>query len=76
MDRLFGNLGFKIHFGVYVAVNLLLLAVNLLTTPHLLWFYWPLIGWGIGVAAHGAAVYNSASTKYRMRVAARQATSA
>jgi hypothetical protein len=57
MDRLFRDLGFKIHFAVYVAVNLLLLAVNLLTDPHVLWFVWPLAGWGIGILAHGAAVY-------------------
>jgi 2TM domain len=57
MDRLFGDLGFKIHFAAYVAVNLLLIAINLLTTPNLLWFYWPLLGWGIGIIAHGAAIY-------------------
>ena len=57
MDRLFRDLGFKIHFAVYVAVNLLLIAVNLLTDPHVLWFVWPLAGWGIGILAHGAAVY-------------------
>jgi hypothetical protein len=76
MKTLLENTGFKIHFAAYVLVNLVLIAVNLLTTPDKLWFYWPLIGWGIGIAAHGAAVYNSASTRYRMRVAARHATSA
>lgn len=57
MNRLFNDLGFKIHFAAYVGVNLLLLVINLLTTPNLLWFYWPLLGWGIGIVAHGAAVY-------------------
>ena len=47
----------KIHFTAYVLVNLVLIAVNLLTTPDTLWFYWPLIGWGIGIIAHGAAIY-------------------
>jgi len=73
MDRLFRNLGFKIHFGVYVAVNLLLLAVNLLTTPHILWFYWPLIGWGIGIVAHGAAVAYSSSRRLPARATPRHA---
>jgi 2TM domain len=63
MDRLFGDLGFKIHFAAYVAVNLLLIIINLLTTPHLLWFYWPLIGWGIGLIAHGAAVYYTSNRR-------------
>ena len=44
MNRLFSSLGFKIHFAAYALVNLLLLAVNLLTTPNHLWFYWPLLG--------------------------------
>lgn len=56
MSRLIGDLGFKIHFGVYLAVNLLLAVINLLTTPAHLWFFWPLAGWGIGVIAHAAAV--------------------
>ena len=42
MDRLFKHLAFKIHFATYVAVNLLLIAINLLTTPQHLWFFWPL----------------------------------
>jgi hypothetical protein len=57
MNRLFGDLGFKIHFAAYVAVNLLLIVINLLTTPGEYWFYWPLLGWGIGIVAHGLAVY-------------------
>ena len=48
--------GFYMHLTVYVLVNVLLLAINLATTPDRLWFYWPLLGWGIGVAAHGASV--------------------
>ena len=57
MKQLFEDTGFKIHFAAYVLVNLLLIAVNLLTTPNQLWFYWPLLGWGIGIIAHGAAIY-------------------
>ena len=57
MDRLFHDRGFQIHLAAYVAVNLLLIVVNLLTTPTVLWFFWPLLGWGIGILAHGAAVY-------------------
>jgi hypothetical protein len=40
---------------VYVLVNLLLVGINLLT-PGRLWFYWPLLGWGIGLLAHFVAV--------------------
>jgi two-component system, LytTR family, sensor kinase len=47
-----------------------LIAVNLLTTPDKLWFYWPLIGWGIGIIAHGAAIYYTGNRRVtRERVA-------
>jgi len=59
MTRLFGNVGFTVHLIVYVAVNFLLIAINLLTTPNHLWFVWPLIGWGIGVIGHAGAVIYS-----------------
>ncbi len=52
-------------------MNLLLIVVNLLTTPNHLWFYWPLVGWGIGIIAHGAAVYYASAPRYRVRVAPR-----
>ena len=44
--------GFLIHLFVYVAVNALLIVVNLLYTPHYYWFLFPLIGWGLLLAAH------------------------
>ena len=48
---------FFIHAFVYLAVNVLLIVVNLLVTPDRYWFYWPLIGWGVALVAHGYAVY-------------------
>ncbi|HET7482286.1 MAG TPA: 2TM domain-containing protein, partial [Actinomycetota bacterium] len=48
--------GFYVHFGIYVIVNLGLFVINMLTNPDGLWFYWPLLGWGIGVAIHGFAL--------------------
>lgn len=47
---------FLIHLGVYLAVVGLLAALNLYRSPDNLWFIWVLIGWGIGVAAHGLAI--------------------
>jgi hypothetical protein len=35
-----------------------LLALNLWTSPNHLWFYWPLLGWGIGSDFHGLKVFN------------------
>ena len=51
--------GFYSHLTVYVLVNLLLFAINMLTSPGSLWFFWPLMGWGIGVALHALRVFGS-----------------
>ena len=47
------------HLIVYLAVNAFLIVINLLTSPQHLWFYWPLLGWGIGLALHAATVFGS-----------------
>ena len=47
--------GFYIHLGVYLIVNAGLFAINMITNPDNLWFYWPLLGWGVGVAIHAFA---------------------
>ena len=51
--RVAAKLSFLLHLAAYVAVNVLLVVINLLTTPEHLWFYWPMLGWGIGVLFHG-----------------------
>ena len=53
--------GFHIHALVFVLVNLGLLGLNLVTSPGYPWSAWPLFGWGIGLAAHGLAVYGTRS---------------
>lgn len=55
--RVAAKLSFYIHLTVYVVVNLLLVAVNLVTSPGHLWFYWALFGWGIGLFFHGLSVF-------------------
>jgi hypothetical protein len=47
---------FYIHVLIYVAVNLGLFAINLVTYGGSWWFYWLLIGWGIGLASHVVVV--------------------
>ena len=60
MNRILQDHGFRVHLITYVAVNALLLAINLVTSPYKLWFYWPLLGWGIGILGHAFAVYRKA----------------
>lgn len=43
---------FIVHLVVYLAVNILLLVINLNFTPHILWVLYPAIGWGIGLVLH------------------------
>jgi hypothetical protein len=50
---------FRTHASVFVAVNLLLIVIWATTTPGYPWFLWPLLGWGIGLVAHFAAVKDS-----------------
>src|SRR5215467_560422 len=38
-------------------VNILLHAINVVATPKLSWAFWPLLGWRIGLLAHGLATY-------------------
>jgi hypothetical protein len=54
--------GFLIHLFVYIAVNAMLFAVNLLYTPDFYWFLFPLFGWGVGLLAHGIAVFRRRRT--------------
>ena len=48
---------FHQHLTAYVLVNSLLFVVNLLTSRGSWWFHWPLLGWGIGIIAHGFTVF-------------------
>lgn len=49
--------GFYGNLTAYVIVNCGLLLINLISSPNQLWFYWPMIGWGIGVAFHAMKVF-------------------
>jgi hypothetical protein len=49
--------GFYSHALVYLLVNAGLAAINLITSPGRIWFAFPLLGWGIGLLAHGLSVF-------------------
>jgi len=50
--------GFYGNLTSYIVVNIFFVVINLMTSPDHLWFYWPMLGWGIGVVIHGMKVYN------------------
>jgi len=49
--------GFYGNLAAYILVNIFLIILNLATSPKYLWFFWPLLGWGIGVVFHGLSVF-------------------
>jgi hypothetical protein len=55
--RVEAKIGFYTHLAVYIAINILLIIINLITSDAYLWFKWPLIGWGIGVFFHALGVF-------------------
>ena len=56
---------FRTHLVVYGIINTFLLCINLLSSADHLWFLYPLLGWGIGIAIHGYTTYNENSNEWR-----------
>ncbi len=50
--------GWRIHFTIYVVIQVMLIAIWWLTGADLSmpWFIFPMLGWGSGVIAHYMAV--------------------
>ncbi len=49
--------GFYGNLTSYVLVISFLAVLNILTSPGYLWFFWPMIGWGLGIAAHAVTTF-------------------
>jgi hypothetical protein len=49
------KLGWFIHAAVFVCVNALLMTISLANGKP--WTFFPLAGWGLGLAIHGAVVW-------------------
>ena len=56
-ERAEALVGFAIHLFNYLVVSVVLLVINLFASPGVPWAIWPLLGWGLGVASHGAGVF-------------------
>ena len=41
----------------YLVINVVLLIINLVTSPNHLWFFWVSIFWGIGLIIHATFVF-------------------
>lgn len=57
--------GFYRNLIIYVIINAILAAFNLLHEPHNIWFYWVTIFWGIGVVIHAISVFGGQNQKVK-----------
>jgi len=51
--------GFYSHLIAYLFVIPIIAFVNIKYTPEHFWFFYPMIGWGIGVLFHGIGVFGT-----------------
>lgn len=49
---------FYLHLVVYVVGIAGLAVINLMTYPHYLWFIYPALGWGLGIAIRALRVFD------------------
>ncbi|QYZ79404.1 2TM domain-containing protein [Methanofollis formosanus] len=49
--------GFYEHLGIYLVINLLLFAINAITSPGAWWFYWVTLFWGVGLLFHALGTF-------------------
>ena len=49
--------GFYGHLFTYIGVNVVLITINLVTSPSVIWFYWVTVFWGIGLFWHAMGVF-------------------
>lgn len=59
---------FRVHVMLFAGVNAISTLFNLLVADEVLWFFYPLVGWGLGLAFH----YFSGVRSVRSKVAERQ----
>jgi class 3 adenylate cyclase len=57
------NQGLKIHLTVYLLVNAFLVGIWAVTSGGYFWPVWPILGWGLGLALHGAPLIVGAGSK-------------
>jgi transcriptional regulator with XRE-family HTH domain len=51
---------FYFHLFQYIIVTLVLLIINLAVTPHKMWVFWVMGGWGVGLIMHASRVFRPA----------------
>lgn len=57
IGRVRAKRAFWVHLSVYILVNAFLVVVWAASSAGYFWPVWPMLGWGIGVAAHALSVF-------------------
>jgi hypothetical protein len=57
VSRLKKKRDFRAHIFIYVAVNAMLVVIWAVTGSGFFWPIFPILGWGVGVAANAWGVY-------------------
>ncbi len=55
--------GFFIHLGTFIPVGIFLFALNMFSSPNTLWFVYPMLSWGVGLAIHYVTVFGIPGTR-------------
>jgi hypothetical protein len=55
---------FKAHLISYLAVNIFLVLINLITSPSYFWAIYPILGWGLGLFFDGWSAYKLEGEAY------------
>jgi len=56
-ERVKEEKGFFIHLISYLLVNAFFILLDVFTSRGHFWFFWPMIGWGIGLGFHWMGVF-------------------
>jgi hypothetical protein len=51
------KMGWYVHACMYVLVNAFMFTISYLGMGHRPWSLYPVLGWGLGLALHGIAVF-------------------
>ena len=49
---------FYIHLAVFLINTPIIIAVNLIFSPSFHWFWFSVLGWGLGLGIHGLVVFS------------------
>ena len=58
MEYVQGLKSFYLHAMTFVVINIFIMLVNLITSPGYLWFWWAVLGWGLGLALHALNTFD------------------